>query len=210
MYRNLAELAHAALTAESVQDADAIPALPLRLDSATSATVADTCIRGDLGFTLLFHRRKDSLVAEELYFSTREGDGAWATAEHLSGGVMGVDPTNSRTVATLLNSRLLMLFGESETTLFTGRPQAEEGDELLRFYTLLVNPKAGHLGIEDTSPGADPVGDRTHKPLTSHVALFVLFPGERFTVRAMARAGAGSQLLGEPQELTGVDPSTLA
>lgn len=203
MHRNLAELAHAALAAAALQDTGAARAVPTRLDSATEAAVADTCVRGNLGFTLLFHRRKDGLVAEELYFSPRQDDGSWAAADHLSGGVMGIEPTSPREVAAILKGRSLTLFGESETELFTGRPQADEGDEPLRFYTLLVGQGVGHLDIEDTSPGADPAGSRTRKTLTSRVALFALFPGERFTVHAMARNGSGTQALGEPYELTG-------
>jgi len=206
MYKNLAELAHAALTAASVADTRVAPALPTRLDSANEAVVADTCVRGNLGFALLFHRRKDGLVAEELYFSTREDDGTWAAADHLSGGVTGIEPTTPHDVSAVLNGRSMMLCDESETNLFTGRPQADEGYELLRFYALLVDLETDYLDIGDTRPGADLVSSRTHKELTSQVALFALFPGESITVQAIARKDSRPQALGEPYELAGPDP----
>ncbi|MFJ8795816.1 hypothetical protein [Streptomyces sp. NPDC102462] len=201
MAENLAELAHAALTAGHTQGAATSHAVPTRLDSVSGAAVADTCIRDGLGFVLLFHRRKDGLFAEELYCSTRLDDGSWTATEHLSGGVMGIEPTNTRDIAGILNGRSLALFGESETELLTGRPQADDGYELLRFYELLVDEEASHLDIENASPGAGPGRSRIHKSVISRVALLALFPGERCTIRAMVRKGAGSYPLGEPYEL---------
>ncbi len=60
MQRNLAELAHAALTAASGAGPAPSP--------GGGRSVAGTCVRGDLGFALLRHRRKDGLV---------EWGGAW-------------------------------------------------------------------------------------------------------------------------------------
>ncbi|MFD9498475.1 hypothetical protein [Streptomyces sp. NPDC060035] len=80
-----------------------------------------------------------------------------------------------------------MLFGESETLLFTGRPQAEEGYELLRFYALLMDRKVSHLRIEETSPGTAPASGRTRKTPGSRIAVMALFPEERFTVRPMTQ-----------------------
>ncbi|MGW4732158.1 hypothetical protein ACWEQC_23810 [Streptomyces shenzhenensis] len=189
MPRNLAEFAHAALTAGRTQGAGTVH-------------VADTCVRDGLGFALLFHRRRDGHFAEELYFSTRIDDESWTAADHLSGGVVGIDPTSALECAAILNGRSLAPFGESETALFTGRPQADDGYELLRFHELLVDGEASHLAIDDTSPEADPARGRIHKPLISQVALVALFPGERFTVRPVVREGTESYPLGEPYELT--------
>ncbi|MFD9498476.1 hypothetical protein [Streptomyces sp. NPDC060035] len=96
---NPAELAHAAPTAGSTRDTGAAPAVPTRLDSASGAAVADLCVRGDLGFALLLHRRKDGLVAEEIYASHRQEDGSRAAADHLSGGLLGIEPTGVRDIA---------------------------------------------------------------------------------------------------------------
>lgn len=204
---NLAELAHAALTAGS-RDTGAAPAVPTLLDSATEAAVADLCVRGDLGFALVLHRRKDGLVAEELYASTRQDDGSWAAADHLSGGLLGVEPASARDVAEVLGGRPSVLFGESGTLLFTGRPEAEadEGYELLRFFTLLVDRKVSHLRIEENPPGTAPVAGPTHKTLGSQAALIALFPGERVTVRPMTQGESGPKPLGEGHELTGPGP----
>jgi hypothetical protein len=210
MPKNLAELAHAALTAGCTQAVGAAYAAPTRLDNATEAAVADTCVRDGLGFALLFHRRRDGHFAEELYFSTRLDDGSWEAADHLSGGIIGIEPTRDAEVAGILNGRPLVLFGESETLLFTGRPQADDGYELLRFFALLVDGKVDYLNIENTSPEAASPSGRTQKSLISHVALFALFPGERFTVRAMVGKGSGSYPLGEPYELTGPDTGLVA
>ncbi|MEU3173504.1 hypothetical protein [Streptomyces sp. NPDC007000] len=205
---NLAELARTALAVASgcAQDVRAMRTALAGLRSTTGAVVADTCLRGDLGFVLLLHPRKDGCFAEELYFSARPGDGSWAAADHLSGGVTGVAPTGDRDVARMLNGRPLASFGESETALFTGRPQSDDGYESLRFHEVLVHAGTDHLDVEDLSPGADPARRRrTGKPLVSRVALFALFPGERLTVRAMVREGTGSHPLGEPLGLTGPD-----
>jgi hypothetical protein len=180
--------------------------VPTRRDSTTEAAVADTCIRDGLGSVLVFHRRKDARFAEELYFSTRLDDGSWAAAEHLSGGAMGIDPTDPGEIARILNGRSLALFGEAETELLTGRPQADDGYEMLRFFELLVNKEASHLEIKNASPQADPERSLVHKPLISQVALLALFPGERFTIRAMVRKGTGSYRLGDPYELIGPAP----
>ncbi|MFE9096445.1 hypothetical protein [Streptomyces sp. NPDC007264] len=203
MPRNLAELAHAALTAGYMPDTDGAHSVLTRLDSTTRAVVADVSLRDNLGFVLLFHRRRDGHVAEELYASTRLGDGSWARADHLSGGVTAIGPAGIRYGAGLSNGRSLVPFGESETCLFTGRPQADDGYELLRFHELLVEAEADHLNVEGTSPETGLPRDRIRKSLVSPVALFALFPGERITVRAMVETGTGPQPLGEPYELTG-------
>ncbi|MEU0208890.1 hypothetical protein [Streptomyces canus] len=210
MPKNLAELAHAALMAGHTPGAAPSHAVPIRLDSSTEAAVADTCIRDGLGSVLLFHRRKDARFAEELYFSTRLDDGSWAVAEHLSGGAMGIDPTDARKIASVLNGRSLALFGEAETELLTGRPQADDGYEMLRFFTLLVDKEASHLEIKNDSPEAGPGSSLIHKSLISQVALLALFPGERLTIRAMVRKGTSSYHLGEPYELIGSDPGHVA
>ncbi|MFI9628899.1 hypothetical protein [Streptomyces sp. NPDC052042] len=205
MPRNLADVARAALTAACVRS---------RGDATGPggygdiARVADTCVRGGLGFVQLLHRRKDGILAEELYFSTREDDGSWAVAEHLSGSTIGDDPGDPRNIAAVLRGRPLALLGESEALLYTGRPEAddEDGYEMLRFHTLLVPQEAGHLDIEDVSSGVGPTPSRTRKPLSSRIALFALFPGERFSVHVMAGEGGSRRALGEPWELTGTAP----
>ena len=205
---NLAELARAALTARDTQGAGGVYAMPTHPDSGTEVTVADICMRDDLGFVLLFHRRKDGHFAEELYFSTRLDDGSWAAADHLSGDVMGIEPTSTRELASILNGRSLVPFGESETLLFTGRPEADDGYEPLRFYELIVDGEVDHLDIEITSPEATPTRGPVRKALISHVVLFALFPGERVTIRAMTGKGPGSHPLGEPCKLAspGAEP----
>ncbi|WP_181446891.1 hypothetical protein [Streptomyces sp. NTH33] len=203
MYRNLAELAHAALTAPGTGGAHAVP---VRLDGVTRAAVADTCVRGDLGFALLLHRRKDGFVAEELYSSSRGDGGSWDVPDHLSGSMLGFDPTSDREIANVLRGASLVFGGESEMELYTGRPQSDEGYELLRFHQLLVTPEADHLEVEDTSPGAGGAPVRTRGAPASHFAVVVCFPGERFTVRAMTGSGTGARPLGDSWELTGPDP----
>ncbi len=205
MPRNLAELAHAALTAGDTRGADGVYVMPARLDSTTGAAVGDICVRDDLGFVVLSHRRKDGLFGDEFYFSTRQDDGSWWEADHLSGDVMEVDPTSPRDVARILNGRSLAPFGEWETTLLTGRPDTDDGYEPVRLYEFLVDTETDHLDVENTSSEADPTRDPVQKPLISQVALFALFPGERVTIRAMAGKGPDAHPLGEPYELTGPD-----
>ncbi|MER5552256.1 hypothetical protein ABT001_11315 [Streptomyces sp. NPDC002793] len=204
MHRKLSETARAALTAACAPDTGGRPAAPgHRLLGATTAVVADTCVRGALGFVLLLHRRKDGLVAEELYFASREDSGAWGDTEHLSGSAGIADLTRPEEAAAVLRGRSMTSLGESETLLHTGRPQADEGHELLRFHTLLVSGNIGHLDIEDTSAGASPASARVRKPLMSQVALLALFPEETVTVRTGPDAGTGVRALGELLDLSG-------
>jgi hypothetical protein len=191
MAPNLAALARTALAPE------AAPGGP-GADGPPGASVADVHVRGDLGFVLLLHRRKDGAAAEELYASARGAGGVWDEPEHLSGGVLGLDPRAPGAVAEVLAGRTLALFGESETGLWTGRPGSDEGYEQVRFHELLVDPRAGHLEIR----GADPCGDPStgvRKALRSPLALVAVLPGERLTVRAVAPDGP----LGEPLALPG-------
>ncbi|MGW6457185.1 hypothetical protein ACWF94_14910 [Streptomyces sp. NPDC055078] len=201
---NLAGHAHAALTAGAAPDRAAVITVPTRLDSATQDIVADTCVRDSLGFVLLLHRRKDGLVAEEIYFSIRGDDGSWSAADHISGGLLGIEPTDPREVEEALRGQPLALFSESETDVFTGRPQADEGYELMRIHEFLVDRQlVDHLDIEDTTPGAGSASSRTRKTLTSQAAVIALFPGETVSVRAMTKRADGPLPLGEPLELTG-------
>ncbi|MFI6284349.1 hypothetical protein ACIBCM_06240 [Streptomyces sp. NPDC051018] len=204
MRKNLAGLAHAALTARSAPDTGPAPRVPTRLDADTQAAVADLCIREGLGFALVLHRRDDGLVGEEIYCSTREGDGSWATAGHLSGGLVGIEVTDPRQVAGVLRGEALAVFSESETLLFTGREQADEdGCEPVRIYEFLVDPRVARLDIEDTSPGAETATVRAWQSPAAQAAVVALFPGERVRVRATTGSGPGSRPLGEPQELSG-------
>ncbi|MFC9942151.1 hypothetical protein [Streptomyces pratensis] len=211
MRTSLAETARAALTAAHGPDADGRATVPApRLDGTTTTVVADTCVRGDLGFVLLLHRRKDGLVAEELFFSNRESTGAWGAAEHLSGSGGIPDLTGPGEAAAVLRGWSMTVLGASETGLHTGRPQADDGYELLRFHVLLVDESIGRLDIEDTTTGASTAPGRHRKPLTSQVALFALFPEERVTVRTRADAGNGAGSMGELLELTGSDAGSGA
>ncbi len=126
--------------------------------------------------------------------------------DHLSGGAMGMDPTCPQSVAAALGGRTAVPSLDSETCLFTGRPQGDEGYEPLRFYTVLVDGAVECLDIEDATPGGGPVTGPVRKPLRSHLALLALLPGERFTVRAVARGGAGCGAADEAFEVTGTDP----
>ncbi|MFF0445305.1 hypothetical protein ACFYT4_02610 [Streptomyces sp. NPDC004609] len=204
MRKNLAGLAHEALMARSAPDTGPAPSVPTRFDSGTEAAVADLCIRDGLGFILLLHRRDDGLVGEEIYCSTREGDGSWAAADHLSGGLVGIELTDARQVAGVLRGEAMAVFSESETLLFTGRDQADEdGCESVRIYEFLVDPQVELLDIEDTSPGADTATAGAWRSPVSQAAVVALFPGERVRVRAMTGNGTGLRPLGESQELTG-------
>ncbi|MEU1212954.1 hypothetical protein ABZ424_11025 [Streptomyces sp. NPDC005790] len=204
MHRNLADTARAALTDAYAPGAGEHGAVPAhRLEGATTTVVADTCVRGDLGFALLLHRRKDGVVAEELFFARREGAEGWGSAEHLSGSAGAPDLTGPEEAAAVLRGWSMTSLGESETLLPTGRPQADEGYELMRFHVLLVDESISHLHIEATSAGVPPASGHVRKPLTSQIALIALFPEENVTVRTRAEAGTGARSLGELFELAG-------
>ncbi|WP_247615083.1 hypothetical protein [Streptomyces tagetis] len=194
-------MAHVALTAAS--GAGPGPSV------AGGRWVVGTCVRGGLGFALLRHRRTDGFAAEELYAAVREEDGGWSAPDHLTGDIGGInpdDPDDAGEVARVLHGRALAPWGEFEATLYTGRPGGDEGYEPLRFHALLVTPEADHLDVRDDTPGAGTARETDRRTLLSRVALFALFPGERFTVRAVAGTGSRARELGEPWELAGAGP----
>ncbi|MFJ4005341.1 hypothetical protein ACIPWL_18095 [Streptomyces sp. NPDC090023] len=150
--------------------------------------VADVWTDGPLGFVLLLHRRKDGVMAEELYYALRTEDGAWDRPEHLSGGVLGLDPEHPAAVAGMLADEPIRVLGESETLLYTGRSRGRgDGYETAHIRYLLITPEADALTTEST-----------HRKVTSPLSLLILFPGETAHVWA-TRDG---RPLGEPLTLS--------
>ncbi|MFD4786378.1 hypothetical protein ACFWN1_04730 [Streptomyces sp. NPDC058459] len=146
--------------------------------------VADVWTDGPLGFVLLVHRRKDGVMAEELYYALRAEDGTWDRPEHVSGGVLGLDPGDPAMVAGALAGEPIRVLGASETLLYTGR--GPDGDETAHIWHLLITEEADALTTGDT-----------HRRVTSPLCLLILFPGETAHVCATRDAHA----LGAPLTL---------
>ncbi|MFG2816351.1 hypothetical protein [Streptomyces sp. NPDC048410] len=168
MTRSLAETARAALHRQPAEG------------------VADVWTDGDLGFVLLLHRRKDGVMAEELYYAQRAEDGTWDRPEHLSGGLLGLDPGDPATVTSALAGEPIRIVGESETLLHTGRGP-DDGYETAHIWHLLITDEADALTTE-----------AGHRRVTSPLSLLILFPGET----AHVSATRDTRPLGDPLVLT--------
>ncbi|MFJ3662232.1 hypothetical protein ACIPPM_17425 [Streptomyces sp. NPDC090119] len=164
MTRSLAETARAALHRQPAEG------------------VADVWTDGDLGFVLLLHRRKDGVMAEELYYALRTEDGTWDRPEHLSGGPLGLDPHDPTTVTRALADEPIRVLGASETLLYTGRGQGD-GYETAHIRYLLITDEADSLRTDATHRT-----DSTHREATSPLKLLILFPGQSAHVTAIRDA----------------------
>lgn len=168
------------------------------MDISDGPAVADVWTDGDLGFVLLLHRRNDGFVASELYYSTRDSDLRWTDAEHLSGGIVGFDPTHASASEQVLSNAMLAVLSDSESRLSTGRSGYEDDGELIRVYELLVSETVDHLRIEQRhTPGTEPARTTLEKSLTSPLAVVAVRPGELLQVVPMARSGSPSGAAGE-------------
>ncbi|WKV75396.1 hypothetical protein AW27_030050 [Streptomyces sp. PCS3-D2] len=190
MRRPLARIAQEALNSVSTAATD-----------DTGPVVADVWTEDDLGFVLLVHRRDDGHFAEELFSSLRASDedtGAteWADCDHLSGGLLGFDPTDPAAREEILARHAMAMVTESESLVHTGRVPEDDGDELVRAVELLVTPEADGLEVENLSRPSHHI-----RRLSFPLALVVLLPGDRLRIRAVRADGCGYTAVGTDLEL---------
>ncbi|WP_330258880.1 hypothetical protein OG586_13715 [Streptomyces murinus] len=172
----------------------------LPLDAGTPH-VADVWISGDLGFVLLLHRRGDGLVAEELYYSSRGEDGVWERPEHLSGGIVGMETTDSSAVERALDGAPMSVVAESESLVYTRSGPEGDGEEFVHVWELLMSGEADLVEIERFSPARPETSALSRRDLTGPLVLLVLLPGERARVQAVRRGNSSLTRLGAPLEL---------
>lgn len=176
------------------------------MDLSDGPAVADVWTDGDLGFVFLLHRRNDGFVASELYYSTRDPDRRWTDAEHLSGGIVGFDPTHVSAAGQVLSNAMLAVLSDSESRLSTGRSGYEDDGELIRVYELLVSKTVDHLRIEKQRPALGTQPTRTahtslEKSLVSPLAIVVVRAGELLRVVPVERNGSATNVTGEGIDL---------
>lgn len=200
MKKRMTDIAAAALDRESHTPGGGIPGGP-PLDLAEGPVAGDVWVDGDLGFVLLLHRRDDGFVADEVYCSLRGEDRRWAEAEHLSGGIVGFDPEIASEAEGILSGASAVVLSESESRVFTGHGDDEDGDELVRIYELLVSEAVCSLRIERSGSGAEAESAVFLKGLTSRLAVVVVRPGERLRVVPLDRSGSASSAGGDGVEL---------
>lgn len=172
-------------------------------DLSDGPAAADVWTDGDLGFALLLHRRNDGFVASELYYSIRDSDLRWTDTEHLSGGIVGFDPTHASASEQVLSNTMLAVVSESESRLSTGRSGYEDDGELIRVYELLVSETVDHLRIEKQQHalGSEPARITLEKTLASPLAVVAVRPGELLQVVPVTRNGSPTGAAGEGIEL---------
>ncbi|WP_190012365.1 hypothetical protein, partial [Streptomyces candidus] len=163
--------------------------------------VADVWTENGLGFVLLVHRRDDGHFAEELFYSLHDpsegaGTADWADCDHLSGGLLGVDPQDPQARAEILAGRDMAIVTESESLVHTRRLPEDDGDELVRTVQLLIAPGATALEVENLTRHT-----RHCRPVQFPLALIVLLPGDRLRVRAVTTTEAGHETVSDHIEL---------
>ncbi|MFD7132908.1 YrhB domain-containing protein [Streptomyces sp. NPDC059894] len=184
------------------------PRDPHPLGLGHGPVAADLWTDGDLGFVLLLHRRDDGFVASELYYSLKGADGRWTEAEHLSGEFVGFDPNDPASAEAVLSGAAMTVLSESESRVFTGGADDEDGGELIRLYELLVSEAVDSLRIEKHGPGPHGGPTVVHKTLTTRGALVAVRPGQRLRVVPVERSGLPAATTHDGVELFCADEPT--
>ncbi|UYQ62704.1 hypothetical protein [Streptomyces peucetius] len=162
--------------------------------------VADVWIDDSLGFALLIHRRSDGLVSEELYHSVRNSNGDWLDCEHLGGAILGFDIEVPAAIEDALAGAPVAVVSESESLIYTGRSDAEEGYESARVVTVLFGGEVDLIEIEDLSPALTARDERFTMDVTSPLMLLVLLPGQKLRVSALRHEGSSLIKIGGAME----------
>lgn len=68
--------------------------------------------------------------------------------------------------------------------VFTGRPQADEGYEVIRTFQIITSPSVGSVEITKYDNGTRTRSQPLQKDLRSRMFILGLFPGERVSVSA--------------------------
>ncbi|WP_329617407.1 hypothetical protein OG244_34390 [Streptomyces brevispora] len=142
--------------------------------------MTDVSLHGDIGFVLVAHRRRDGLVAEEIYYAIRNSDGTWQEPDHLSGGLVGIDPQVARDVKGALRGETMTGISDAESLIYTGRFSIDDGYESIRFLEVLTAPWIDHIEVADRGR---PSASVTRKPTPHTLSILVAFPEERLLLR---------------------------
>lgn len=142
--------------------------------------MTDVSIHGDIGFALIIHRRRDGLVAEEIYYALRDSAGSWDDPEHLSGCLVGFDLEIASDVQGALRGETMTEISDAESLIYTGRSGIDDGYESVRFLEVLTAPGVDHIEVVDRNR---PDGPATRKATPEAMSILVAFPGERLTLR---------------------------
>ncbi|MFE3329230.1 hypothetical protein [Streptomyces sp. NPDC059176] len=140
-------------------------------------------------------------MSEELYYSVRNSNGDWLDCEHLGGAILGFDIDVPAAMDDVLAGAPMALVSESESLIYTGRSDAEEGYEPARVVTVLVGAKVDLIEIEDLSPAPTARGGRFTTDVTSPLMLLVLLPGQKLRVSALRHEGSSLIKIGGAMEL---------
>ncbi|MGW1409907.1 hypothetical protein [Streptomyces sp. NPDC002403] len=149
-------------------------------NSSDRILMTDVSLCGAIGFVLVVHRRRDGLVAEEIYYALRNSDGTWQEPDHLSGGLVGIDPEIASDVRGALRGDTMARISDAESLIYTGRFSIDDGYESVRFLEVLTAPWIDHIEVADRDRPAAPV---TRKPAPHALSILVTFPEQRLLLR---------------------------
>ncbi|MGW3168424.1 hypothetical protein ACWC9Q_37950 [Streptomyces sp. NPDC001142] len=174
---NMKKIAHAALSCSS----RAVESGESGSERASGRVImTDVSIHGGIGFALIIHRRRDGLVAEEIYYALRDSAGNWDEPDHLSGGLVGFDLEIASDVQGALRGERMKEISDAESLIYTGRFGIDDGYESVRFLEVLTAPEVDHIEVADRNR---PDGSATRKSTPEAMSILVAFPGERLTLR---------------------------
>ncbi|MFF9347739.1 hypothetical protein [Streptomyces sp. NPDC014734] len=175
---NLKQVAHSALSRAS-RPTD--PRHNAVAHSADRVLMTDVSLHGDIGFVLVVHRRRDGHAAEEIYYGLRDSAGTWQEPDHLSGGLVGIEPGAPDEVLEALRGESMAVVSDSESLVPTGRSDSDDGYESVRFLEVLTAPRVDHIEVIDLNR---PDAAAVRRPAPHALSVLVAFPGERLLLRA--------------------------
>lgn len=177
---SMADIAYAALVASA--DMSGQQGVRVQLADRAHAVAADVWTDGGFGLVLVLYYRKDGLFASEVYSSVVDAEGNWWEVDHITGDVFKIDLQDPEAVSRAVWDSPVAVVAESDSMIFTGRPQADEGYEMIRTFQIRAFPSVSSVEIAKYDPETCTWSQPIRKGLRSRMFILGLAPGERVSV----------------------------
>lgn len=177
---SMADTAYAALAASA--DMSRQRGAPVQLADRANAVAADVWTDGRFGLVLVLHYRKDGLFASEVYSSVADAEGNWWGADHITGDVFEIDLQDPEAVRQGVGESPVAVVAESDSVIFTGRPRADEGYEMIRTFQIITSPSVSSVEITKYDTETHIWSQSLRKDLRSRMFILGLSLGERVSV----------------------------
>jgi len=188
---SMADTAYAALAA--IADGSGQRGACVQLADGANAVAADVWTNGRFGLVLVLHYRKDGLFASEIYSSVASGEGCWGEVEHVTGDMFEIDLQDPEAVGQALSDAPFAVVAESDSTIFTGRPQGDEGYEMIRTFQIITAPSVSSVVVSKFDTVTRTWSAPLRKDLRSRMFILGLFPGERISVSTKIKDGSDAE-----------------